>query len=400
MFESFKIGMIMLYSQITMIIPDWLRWSGEINFFPVNNNIILYPFYYFLFQSFLYIFLPSKIMYGSKTPGGNIPEYRDNGLLAWIITMCLQYFYTLTISVEDRQICIQDDLADFQKILNFYGICVPLYTLYNAMTTKFPNEPIFSGSFIKDFYKGVELHPQCLFGDIKLLINSRFGMMLWGNIVLMTMMAEDNLAVFTSGIIQLVYITKFFMWESGYIKTADITLDRAGYYLLWGCICYVPNFYTVPILYHYYNPVEIDPISSVITIIFGISSIFINYFIDIQRTKLRERKIKGEDVYGHRFIQAEYTTSDNKKHKTWLLASGYWGIARNINYLFEILSAFSWTAPGYIPGNILCYSYLIFLTVLLVHRTYRIDKKCEEKYKSAWLHYKILVPYKILPGFF
>ena len=32
--------------------------------------------------------------------------------------------------------------------------------------------------------------------------------------------------------IQLVYITKFFHWEMGYMKTLDIMHDRAGFYLV------------------------------------------------------------------------------------------------------------------------------------------------------------------------
>ena len=36
-----------------------------------------------------------------------------------------------------------------------------------------------------------------------------------------------------------VYLFKFFRWETGYFNTLDITLDRAGFMLCWGCLCYV-----------------------------------------------------------------------------------------------------------------------------------------------------------------
>lgn len=39
-----------------------------------------------------------------------------------------------------------------------------------------------------------------------------------------------------SVILQLVYITKFFHWEMGYMNSMDIQHDRAGYYLCWGCL--------------------------------------------------------------------------------------------------------------------------------------------------------------------
>ena len=35
------------------------------------------------------------------------------------------------------------------------------------------------------------------------------------------------------------YLLKFFYWETGYFNTLDITLDRAGYYLCWGCLTWV-----------------------------------------------------------------------------------------------------------------------------------------------------------------
>lgn len=43
-------------------------------------------------------------------------------------------------------------------------------------------------------------------------------------------------AVQVSVILQLVYITKFFHWEMGYMNSMDIQHDRAGYYLCWGCL--------------------------------------------------------------------------------------------------------------------------------------------------------------------
>ena len=36
-----------------------------------------------------------------------------------------------------------------------------------------------------------------------------------------------------------IYLAKFFYWETGYFNTLDITMDRAGYYLCWGCLCWV-----------------------------------------------------------------------------------------------------------------------------------------------------------------
>lgn len=34
-----------------------------------------------------------------------------------------------------------------------------------------------------------------------------------------------------------------------YFNTLDITLDRAGYYICWGCLVWVPAFYTYSSFY-------------------------------------------------------------------------------------------------------------------------------------------------------
>ena len=41
-------------------------------------------------------------------------------------------------------------------------------------------------------------------------------------------------------------------------------------------------------------------------------------------------------------VQVEYKTHEGKKKKSKLLTSGFWGLARHLNYVFELLLALSW----------------------------------------------------------
>ena len=50
-------------------------------------------------------------------------------------------------------------------------------------------------------------------------------------------------------IIQTAYIYKFFLWETGYFCSMDIQHDRAGYYICYGCLAYLPIVYTMHTLY-------------------------------------------------------------------------------------------------------------------------------------------------------
>ena len=48
--------------------------------------------------------------------------------------------------------------------------------------------------------------------------------------------------------------------------------------------------------------------------------------------------------------------------------------------------------------HLLPYGYAIFLAILLVHRTYRDDRRCRVKYGPAWDAYCTRVPYRLVPG--
>lgn len=401
--EATMIVGVLAYSQITVPIVNFIK-GEDLVMFSFSEDIMKYIFtiYTFhLFQSFLYKYLPCVKTCGTVTPEGNIPIYNDNGILAWGVTLMLEGFTLQHCTIEQRR-DLFEDLGNFHQALNYYGIFISLYYYVNSCLANQEdlNEPVFSGNPIIDFYKGVELHSQNVFGDAKMVINSRVGMMLWGMINVLAVMASDAPNVLVSGYLQLIYITKFFIWESGYAKTTDITLDRCGYYLFWGCISYVPSIYTSPTIYHYYYPNDNYNLISFLVFIFGVYSIYTNWEIDWERTYLREKCLYNSDENKPGYIKAEYKTSDNKVNTTYLVACGWMAVASNINYLFEILAALMWTLGGTLPTNIFCYTYVIYLTVLLVHRTFRLERKCSEKYGRSWKLYRNIVPYKIIPGFF
>ena len=44
------------------------------------------------------------------------------------------------------------------------------------------------------------------------------------------------------------------------------------------------------------------------------------------------------------------------------------------------------------------WTYMIFITSLLVHRTHRDQKRCAQKYGKYWDEYTKRVPYSLIPG--
>ena len=119
---------------------------------------------------------------------------------------------------------------------------------------------------IFDYYWGLELHPRCLGVDIKQFTNCRFGMMLWPLLLITYMWYQYRTIGYITNsllcncLLQLCYITKFFYWEDGYFSTIDVMIDKAGFYICWGCIAFLPLFYTSHSLYLAYHPIaSIEP---------------------------------------------------------------------------------------------------------------------------------------------
>ena len=197
--------------------------------------------------------------------------------------------------------------------------------------------------------------------------------------------------------LQLLYIAKFFFWEKGYLRSLDIMHDRAGFYICWGCMVWVPCIYTSPSMYLVLHPIQLSMGWALAIFILGAVSVLINYWADAQR--LVTRATAGEcTIWGKKpvTVLARYKTTEGDKKQTILLASGWWGVARHFHYVPEIAAAFFWSLPALFE-NFSPYFYVCFLTILLVDRAFRDDRRCAKKYGPDWAKYCELVPYKIVP---
>jgi len=174
-------------------------------------------------------------------------------------------------------------------------------------------------------------------------------------------------------------------------------LDRAGFYICWGCLCYITGFYTSVSLYLVSHPVQLGTVASLTLLLLGSVSCLVNY--DADRQKLVVRRTDGRcTVWGREpdVIRAQFQTADGSTRNSLLLVSGYWGIARHFHYVPELVLALLWTLPAGFD-HAMPYSYVIYLVLLLAHRTYRDDTKCFDKYGKYWAEYCKRVPYKIVP---
>jgi len=345
--------------------------------------------------------LPGKTFRGPVTPAGNIPIYKANGLFAYGVTLALFYLCAFRFHFFSPTI-LYDNFPDIIGALNIFSFIFCFFLLLKGYLAPSSSDSGSSGNIVFDYYWGTELYPRIFGWDVKMFTNCRFGMMSWPLLILSFAAKQQQLyglsdSMFVAVALQLLYITKFFVWETGYLGSLDIMHDRAGYYICWGVLVWVPGMYTSPIFYLVNHPNHLGPFWA--TLIFALGSICIltNYWADRQRQIIRSSK--GEcKIWGRKplLTLANYTTEKGENKQNFLLASGWWGIARHFHYIPEILGAFFWSLPALFT-NFLPYFYVVYLTLLLFQRAYRDDRRCAQKYGKDWDTYCRQVPYKIIP---
>ncbi|GAQ89718.1 sterol reductase [Klebsormidium nitens] len=355
------------------------------------------------FEALLQLYLPGKEVYGPVSPAGNIPVYKDNGILAYGISL-IAYMAAWKLGLFQATL-VWDHLGEVFSALNIFSLLLCGFLYIKGRSFPSSSDWGSAGNFVFDFFWGMELYPRIGKNfDIKVFTNCRFGLMAWAVLCLNYALVQverdghvaDSMAV--SVALTLIYVTKFFLWEAGYWCTMDIAHDRAGYYLCWGCLVWVPCIYTSPSMYLVNHPIHLGYVTAALVLAAGTLCIYINYDCDRQRQYFRATHGKGL-IWGKKpsKIEATYVTENGETKTSLLLTSGWWGLARHFHYVPEILAAFFWTVPG-LFNHALPYFYVVFLTILLFDRATRDDVRCREKYKKFWKKYCDRVPYKIVPG--
>jgi delta14-sterol reductase/lamin-B receptor len=168
----------------------------------------------------------------------------------------------------------------------------------------------------------------------------------------------------------------------------DITTDGFGFMLVLGDLAWVPFTYSVQARYL----VKHDPHLSytALAVILAIHMFGYLVFRGSNGQKDAFRRNPNDPALAHlTFLQT--------KRGTKLLTSGWWGMARKINYTGDWIMGVTWCLVcGF--DSIVPYYYAIYFLILLVHRSIRDDHMCHGKYGDDWQTYKKLVPYRFVPG--
>jgi 7-dehydrocholesterol reductase len=351
----------------------------------------------------LLLLLPAQEHLGPPTPAGERPRYRENGLGAWIVTHGLLVGGWAAGVV--RPAALVEAWGGMLVLLNVSALvlCAALYVKGRTMPSS--RDTVYTGLPVFDFFQGIELHPRMFGVSLKQLINCRLSMMGWSAATLLFALAQHDQGHLTGSLaacaaVTVLYLLKFFWWETGYFGSLDIMHDRFGYYIAWGVIAWVPALYCLPGFWMLHHGQDLPLWQTLGWIVFGVACIWINYDADAQRQRVRATDGQTT-VWGKApvLLEARYTTADGQQRTNKLLASGWWGVARHFHYIPELGLAMAWTAPAGF-GHLAPWLYWLFLAILLFDRSIRDEKRCAAKYRADWERYVAQVRWRILPGVF
>lgn len=351
------------------------------------------------------LLLKRKMYHGPTTPTGYTPKYYMGGFLYYTISMVIAAYIIFGHGVHCQALYYMLPTLTVNLVLFGFAVCVLLFVKGKYCPS--PGGHGSSGSSLFDFYWGLELYPRIMNGrlDVKQWVICRFALMLWQLIVLICWKAavEDsgwNWAMSTSAILQTAYLARCFWWEDGYLMCLDATEDRAGFYLIWGSLAYLPAIYPISTVYLVKHSPDNDLSYSLAILVLGLTAIGLGYWTDYQRQLTRATNGKCH-LWGcpPKVIRASYKGVLGKEKTNLLLVSGFWSWSRHMNYVFEILTVLCWGLPAGL-SSVVPHVCVLSLTVLLMHRSYRDDRKCRLKYKLYWEQYCSEVKYRMIPFVF
>lgn len=292
---------------------------------------------------------------------------------------------------------IWENLLYLQTAALTFSIILAFYTYISSFFTgEILAEHGDTGNPLYDWFIGRPLNPRIGSWDLKCFSELRPGMILWP-ILNFTFLVHQYQTVgritdsmILVNVFQFWYVIDSFINEPAVLTTMDIATDGFGFMLTFGDLCWLPFTYSLQARYLAMYPVDLG--------LLGVGGVLlvqaIGYFIfrgaNGQKNKFRTNP--NDPACAH--LKVMHTKSGSK-----LLITGWWGIARHINYLGDWIMAWAWCLPtGF--GTPITYFYVAYFAVLLIHRDRRDEEKCVKKYGEDWEKYKKLVPYRIIPGIY
>jgi len=290
---------------------------------------------------------------------------------------------------------IYDNFVPFTTASIVFSYLLSFYLYFSSFSgkNKILAKPGNTGYAIYDFWMGRELNPRIGNLDLKEFCELYPGLTLWAVINLAMAYKQYQLHNYISNgmilvnLFHLIYVFDAHVNEKSILTTMDITTEGFGFMLAFGDLSWVPFVYSLQARYMVSHP---EPLSyPLIAIILFLKFFGLYIFRGANGEKDQFRRDPNHPDVVH-------LKSMPTNRPTRLLISGWWGMARHINYTGDWMMSWSWClVTGF--GSIIPYFYVAYFGVLLFHRELRDEHSCKEKYGKYWDDYCAIVKYRFIP---
>jgi protein-S-isoprenylcysteine O-methyltransferase Ste14 len=358
---------------------------------PTATSLSIYGAW-LLLQAGLHVAAPGKRREGMPLADGSRLTYRLNGWFAFWTTWAV-----VLVAVRLGWVVPTIAYDQFGPLLTTanlvaFGLAIFLFW-WGARSA----DPARTGDPLDDFLMGVALNPRAGRFDFKFFCESRPGLILW--VVIDASLAAKQYELvghLTAPMIlvnafQFLYVADYFYNEDAIVTTWDIKHERFGWMLCWGGLVWVPFTYTIQAYYLVTHPHELPPAATAAIVALNVAGYAIFRGANIQKHRFRtnpDRPVWGRPA-------AHIRTASGAL----LLTSGWWGRARHLNYFGDLLMGLAWCLPAGFERPV-PYFYIVYVSILLLHRERRDHAFCARKYGKDWDAYCRKVPWRIIPGLY
>ncbi len=253
-------------------------------------------------------------------------------------------------------------------------------------------------SLLADFYFGRWENPQWFGGrvDVKMYLYLIGAVLLALNVLsftahhVLTFASRSSPGVGLYCALFMWFIVDYLTFERVHLYTYDIFAERLGFKLGWGCFTFYPYFYAIGLWATADKP---DPGIPVWGIVVPAVVFFAGWALSRGANMQKYVFKRHPDKAYLGFIKPLVITDGERS----VLANGWWGVSRHVNYLGEILMALALALAPWYLGVWEVWLYPAFYVFLLFPRQWADDRRCAAKYGPLWAEYRRRVPSRIIP---
>ncbi|QIW98583.1 hypothetical protein AMS68_004101 [Peltaster fructicola] len=378
--------------------------------FPTVKAWLIY-WVFFVFQGFLYLFMPGVYSQGKPLPheGGRQLRYYCNGTTSFYLTIVLAV--VLHVTGVFPMYTLIDEFGPLLSVAIISGFLVSVIAYVSAIARGAQHR--MTGYLVYDFFMGAELNPR-MFGwlDFKMFFEVRLP---WFILFLISFSAgarQLELYGYVSGEVGFLIMAHFLYANACGKGEEMIPITWDMYYEKWGFMLIFWNMAGVPLSYCHctiylanHDPTTYAWPKPVLVFLY-VSYLFAYWVWDTansQKNMFRSGE-RGYQQHRKTFPQLPWKYIKNpqsikSESGDSLLVDGWYKYARKIHYTADLYFALTW---GFITGfnSPFPWFYPVFFALMIVHRAYRDIQRCKEKYGPAWVEYERRVPYLFIPYVF